>query len=46
MPQNKVQISFVIPAKNEEKNIKPLYIEIKSVMNKVRKNYEIIFIDD
>jgi glycosyltransferase involved in cell wall biosynthesis len=46
MPQEKVKISFVIPAKNEEKNIKPLYEEIKLVMAKVQKPFEIIFVDD
>lgn len=40
------QLSFVIPAKNEEANIEPLYDEISLVMQKVAKPYEIIFVDD
>lgn len=39
-------ISFVIPAKNEEKSILPLYNEILIEVKKIRKSYEIIFIDD
>lgn len=39
-------ISFVIPAKNEEESIKPLYDGIISEINKIDFDYEIIFIDD
>lgn len=42
----KHSISFVIPAYNEEENIKPLYDEIKETAEKLTDNYEIIFIDD
>lgn len=40
------QISFIIPAKNEEKSILPLYVEIISEVKKLNKTYEIIYIDD
>ena len=40
------QISFVIPAKDEEKSILPLYSQIVSEVKKLHKSYEIIFIDD
>lgn len=39
-------LSFVIPAKNEEASVAPLYEEIKSVLVKIKTPYEIIFIDD
>ncbi len=39
-------LSFVIPAKNEEASIIPLYGEIKKVLTKIKSPYEIIFIDD
>jgi len=40
------QISFIIPAKNEEKSIGILTREIISVCKKMSKTFEIIFIDD
>lgn len=41
-----LQLSVVVPAFNEEKNIHPLYSKISSVLKKMRLSYEIIFIDD
>lgn len=41
-----VNYSVVIPVFNEEENIKLLYPRLKSVLGKVGKSYEIIFIDD
>lgn len=38
--------SVVIPVFNEEQNILPLYSELKPVMERVGKKYEILFIDD
>lgn len=46
MDTRKTHLSFVIPAKNEEASIEPLYKEIVGVVNKITKNFEIIFIDD
>lgn len=40
------KISFVIPAKNEEDSIEPLYKEIVDSVKKIQKNFEIIFVDD
>jgi glycosyltransferase involved in cell wall biosynthesis len=41
-----IGISVVIPVFNEVQNIKPLYGELKPVLDKTGKRYEIIFIDD
>jgi len=41
-----MDISVVIPVWNEEENIRPLHRQLSSVMNKTKKNYEIIFVDD
>jgi glycosyltransferase involved in cell wall biosynthesis len=38
--------SIVIPVYNEEANIYPLYTELKPVMEKTGKGYEILFVDD
>lgn len=39
-------ISVVVPVYNEEKNIAPLYQEIKAVLIKIGKPCEIIFVND
>jgi len=44
--KNSVYLSFVIPARNEEKSVRELYQEIVKVVNKSSKTYEIIFVDD
>ncbi len=41
-----MQISIVVPIHNEEPSILPLYDRLTVVMEKVRKPYEIIFVDD
>jgi glycosyltransferase involved in cell wall biosynthesis len=40
------QVSFIIPAKDEERSIFPLYKKIVSEIKKLNKTYEITFIDD
>lgn len=40
------KLSFVIPARNEEESVEPLYQEIIEVVGKLKNNFEIIFIDD
>jgi len=42
----KVDISFVIPAKNEQRNVSLLYEQITNIQKSVKKTYEIIFVDD
>jgi glycosyltransferase involved in cell wall biosynthesis len=39
-------LSVVIPIFNEEKNITPLYRELKTVLEGMRAKYEVIFVDD
>ena len=46
MQKEMLSISVIIPVFNEEKNIIPLYQEIKSVLDGEHMDYEIIFIDD
>jgi glycosyltransferase involved in cell wall biosynthesis len=41
-----VYLSIVIPVFNEEDNLGPLVKEIESVMEKVGRKFEIIFVDD
>ncbi len=39
-------ISVVIPVLNEEKNLEPLYSELKRTLENIREDFEVIFIDD
>ncbi len=41
-----MDVSVVIPILDEVENIKPLYAALSSVMEKLGKSYEIIFVDD
>ncbi len=41
-----VNLSIVIPAKDEEESVAILYKELIEVLRKLRKSYEIIFVDD
>lgn len=43
---SEVYLSIVIPVFNEEDNLEPLVKEIESVLEKVGRKFEIIFIDD
>jgi len=40
------RLSVVVPIFNEEENITPLYRELKNVLEGMRANYEVIFVDD
>ncbi len=42
----KVDLSIVIPIYNEEENLPILYEKLKEVLDKLGKNYEIIFVND
>ncbi len=44
--QVKEIISVLIPVFNEEESISPLYEKLTSVLNRMGKDYEVIFIDD
>lgn len=47
IPQmRKLDISFIIPAKDEDASVLPLYKEITQNVGKLKKSFEIIFIDD
>ncbi len=46
MEITKVDLSIVVPAFNEEKNLLPLYSEIVNALRNIKKTYEIIFVDD
>ncbi len=41
-----MELSIVIPIYNERENIPKLYEELKEVLDKLNKSYEIIFVDD
>ena len=41
-----MEYSIIIPVYNEEQNVRELYSKLKYVMQKLRKSFEIIFIDD
>ena len=44
--KQKIQLNIIIPAYNEEKSMFPLYDMLTSVLKRLNKAYEIIFIDD
>lgn len=46
MKAKKTEYSVVVPVYNEEESVKKLFGEIKKVMKKTKKVYEIIFVDD
>lgn len=41
-----IYLSVVIPVFNEEDNLEPLLGELESVLGKIGKKYEVIFVDD
>lgn len=46
MKPKKLDISIIVPAYNEEKNVPLLYEKITSVVRRMKRSYELIFIDD
>lgn len=42
----KVDLSFIIPAKNEEGSVAKLYKQLTVEIRKLKRSYEIIFVDD
>ena len=44
--QKKIDLSLVIPAYNEEKNLSILHHQINEVVSELNLSYEIIFVDD
>ena len=46
MTNKEVQISVVVPVYNEDKNIEPLYMELKPVLHGLTSGYEIIVVED
>lgn len=41
-----VKVSVIVPILNEEENIRPLAISLRSVLDNLNKEYELIFVDD
>ncbi len=39
-------LSVVVPAYNEEQNLKPLYLEVEAALSGLHRHWELIFIDD
>ncbi len=46
LPQDTEELSIIVPIMDEEENIPILYKKLKNVLNELKQNYEIIFIDD
>jgi len=41
-----MEISVVIPSYNEEGNVERLYMELATVLTRMKKSHEILFVDD
>lgn len=39
-------VSIIVPAKDEEKSVKILYEKISGIFSKIKKSFEIVFVDD
>lgn len=40
------ELSLIIPIFDEERNVEPLYLQLKSTLDSLGRTYEIIFVDD
>ena len=41
-----MELSIIIPIRDEEESIKPLYFELKDVLDSLALTYEIIFVEN
>ena len=41
-----MKISIVTPVHNEEENLENFYAELKPVLDSLKKDYEVVFVDD
>lgn len=46
MENTKLDISVIIPVRNEEESVKELFSRIKKTLDDLQKTYEVIYIDD
>ncbi|MFB3042450.1 MAG: glycosyltransferase, partial [Candidatus Poribacteria bacterium] len=44
--QGKINLSIIIPVLNEEENLQTLYDRLTSSLARIKKSYELIFVDD
>ncbi len=44
--QTPLHLSIVVPAYNEEQNLKPLYLEVEQALSGSHKHWELLFVDD
>ncbi len=45
-PHMRVDVSVVVPLYNEEENVRELYRELKEVLSKLDRTYEVVLVDD
>ena len=45
-PRSAQTISIVVPLSNEQENVQSLYARLTDVLNRLRRPYEVIFVDD
>lgn len=45
-PEHPIDISIIVPLLNEEESLPELFSQIKAVMRKLDKSFEVIFVDD
>jgi glycosyltransferase involved in cell wall biosynthesis len=45
-PKHESLVSLVVPVYNEEENLRPLYASLQTVLDRLGRAYELLFIDD